>query len=287
MEKQLTQLMKNIKTYCKKIILLVIAISFACASLITVEAADHVKPFRQVALGTCTKDVQTYALGDVQYEDYGTLQNNILVLNALADAGAIEPEVLDVEVKNTEVVAQSYGLSASPVYADPSMNGYEFLGTYLTTGYCSCARCCGKTNGITASGTVARANHTIAADTGVLPFGSQIVMNGQVYTVEDRGSAIRGHRIDIYFASHQEALNYGKRYVDVYRYVGVGENSSTVVVETISETPDIKDTTTEASTEETEAATEAPTTEATTESTTEKATKMEQEISTEAPISRR
>ena len=275
MEKQLTQLMKNIKTYCKKIILLVIAISFACASLITVEAeaADHVKPFRQVALGTCTKDVQTYALGDVQYEDYGTLQNNILVLNALADAGAIEPEVLDVEVKNTEVVAQSYGLSASPVYADPSMNGYEFLGTYLTTGYCSCARCCGKTNGITASGTVARANHTIAADTGVLPFGSQIVMNGQVYTVEDRGSAIRGHRIDIYFASHQE----------VYRYVGVGENSSTVVVETISETPDIKDTTTEASTEETEAATEAPTTEA----TTEKATKMEQEISTEAPISRR
>lgn len=283
MEKQLIQLMKNIRSYCRKVVLLVIAVSFACASLITVgaEAAAHVKPFKQVALGACTGDAQTYVLGDIQYEDYGTLQNNILVLNALADAGAIEPEVLDVEVKNTEVVAQSYGLSAAPVYADPSMNGYEFLGTYLTTGYCSCAKCCGKTNGVTASGAVARANHTIAADTGVLPFGSQIVINGQVYTVEDRGGAIRGQRIDIYFASHQEALNYGKRYVDVYRYVGVGENSSTVAVETISETPDIKDTTTEETTEDTTTTTEAPTT------TTETATRMEQEISTEAPISGR
>lgn len=290
MEKQLIQLMNNIKVYCKRMILLVLAVSFAGASLITVEteAAKNVRPFKQVALGACTKDTQTYAFGDIQYQDYDALQNNILVLDALADAGAIEPEILDVEAKDTEVVAQSYtGLSATPRYADPSMNGYEFLGTYLTTGYCACMKCCGKTNGITASGTVARANHTIAADTGVLPFGSQIIMNGQVYTVEDRGSAIRGHRIDIYFASHQEALNYGKRYVDVYRYVGTSENASDSAAEIIlDEEEDTAEASTEATTEATTEASAAPTTEASTEASTEAGTNSP-EISTEKILSRR
>lgn len=283
MEKQLIQLMNNIKIYCKRMVLLVLAVSFAGASLITVEteAAKNQKPFSQVALGACTGDTQAYALGDVQYENYNSLQNHILVLNALADAEAIEPEILDVEAKDTEVVAQSYtGVSVAPRYADPSMNGYEFLGTYLTTGYCACAKCCGKTNGITASGTVAKANHTIAADTGVLPFGSQIVMNGQVYTVEDRGSAIRGHRIDIYFATHQEALNYGKRYVDVYRYVGTSENASDSAAEIIlDEAEDTTEASTEATTEEASAAT--------TEASTENSTNVQIEISTEAPVARR
>lgn len=251
MEKQLVQLMNNVKAFGKRILLLTVSASFACAALITVngEAAKNVQPFKQVALSECTQE-ETYAFGDVQHEDYNIIQNQVIVEEALLAAGEIEPETAEVEEKTTAVVAQSYSaLSANPVYADPSMNGYECLGTYLTTGYCACVACCGKTNGVTACGVIAQANHTIAADTSVLPFGTQVVINGKVYTVEDRGGAIRGNRIDIYFASHQEALIYGKRYVRVYRYVGTSENASTVVVETISETPDIETTTTEAATE--------------------------------------
>lgn len=242
MEKQLLQFVNNVKTYCKRVLMLMGAASFASAALITVngEAAKNVLPFRQVALSQYTNENASYAFGEIQHEEYHAIQNRAMVADAFAQAGALEPEIADVEARETEMVAQSYSApSAAPVYADPSMSGYEYLGTYLTTGYCPCARCCGKTNGITASGTHASANHTIAADTRVLPFGTQVVLNGTVYTVEDRGGAIQGNRIDIFFASHQEALNYGKRYVMVYRYVGTSENASEVAIETISETPDL------------------------------------------------
>ena len=93
---------------------------------------------------------------------------------------------------------------------------YKNVGTFKVTGYCSCARCCGKSTGITASGTVAKAGRTIAADTSRFGFGSKLVINGHTYTVEDRGGAINGNRIDIFFSSHSKALEWGVRYCDVY-----------------------------------------------------------------------
>lgn len=87
-------------------------------------------------------------------------------------------------------------------------------GVYKVTAYCSCAICCGKTNGITASGTHATANRTIAAPR-TFAFGTKVVINGVTYTVEDRGGAIQGNRIDIYMNSHSEALKWGVRYLEV------------------------------------------------------------------------
>lgn len=87
-------------------------------------------------------------------------------------------------------------------------------GRYKVTAYCACVRCCGKTNGITASGTKATANRTIAAPS-TFAFGTKVVINGQTYTVEDRGGAIQGNRIDVYMNSHSEALAWGVRYLDV------------------------------------------------------------------------
>ena len=96
-----------------------------------------------------------------------------------------------------------------------SKSKYKSLGTFKITGYCSCAACCGKTTGITASGTRATAGRTIAADTSRFPFGTKLKFNGNTYTVEDRGGAIRGNRIDLYFSSHSEALAWGVRYMEV------------------------------------------------------------------------
>ena len=103
--------------------------------------------------------------------------------------------------------------------------GGSYLGRFLLTGYCPCAICCGKTNGITASGTHATPNHTIAADKR-FAFGTQMVINGIVYTVEDRGGAITGNHIDIFFNTHAEALAWGKRYGDVYLYTGTGTTTA-------------------------------------------------------------
>ena len=92
----------------------------------------------------------------------------------------------------------------------------KYLGTFKVTGYCSCSRCCGKSNGVTSSGSVATAGRTIAADTSRLPYGTKVVIDGHTYTVEDRGGAISGNRIDIFFSSHAKALQWGVRYCEVY-----------------------------------------------------------------------
>lgn len=82
---------------------------------------------------------------------------------------------------------------------------------YTLTAYCACEKCCGKSDGITASGVKAVEGVTIAADTSVLPFGTKVKIDGKIYTVQDRGGAIKGKRIDVYFDSHQKALEFGKQ----------------------------------------------------------------------------
>ena len=85
---------------------------------------------------------------------------------------------------------------------------------YKITAYCSCAKCCGKATGRTAMGTKATAGRTVAAS-GKFSFGTKLNINGHVYTVEDRGGAINGNKIDIYVNSHAEALAWGVRYLPV------------------------------------------------------------------------
>lgn len=85
---------------------------------------------------------------------------------------------------------------------------------YKVTAYCSCAKCCGKTTGRTASGTQATAGRTVAASSK-FAFGTKLNVGGHIYTVEDRGGAINGNRIDIYVSSHSAALQWGVKYLPV------------------------------------------------------------------------
>jgi len=85
---------------------------------------------------------------------------------------------------------------------------------FKVTAYCACSKCCGKQTGITASGTRATAGRTIAASSQ-FGFGTKLLINGNVYTVEDRGGAIQGNKIDIYMDTHAEALQWGVKYLPV------------------------------------------------------------------------
>ena len=80
------------------------------------------------------------------------------------------------------------------------------------THYCACAKCCGSNaSGITASGKVV--SRGMVAMSSHYPFGTQIMINGTKYTVEDRGgSGIENniHRVDIYVSDHNEALRLGR-----------------------------------------------------------------------------
>ena len=110
-----------------------------------------------------------------------------------------------------------------------------------TTAYCKCKKCCGwkrkcglffcpavyadgpregerKQVGITADGSKAK-NGTIAADTRRYPFGTIMHVPGYGWgEVHDRGSAIKGNRIDLFFSSHSKALEWGRRTLKVKVY---------------------------------------------------------------------
>lgn len=110
-----------------------------------------------------------------------------------------------------EETPQTYE-SISPKTETPPQRKY--LGTYTIYAYCPCVKCCGKTNGITASGTRATEGRTVAA---TLPFGTKLYIDGVgERIVEDRGGGIKDGNIDLFHNSHDEALKFGVKKLDVY-----------------------------------------------------------------------
>lgn len=98
---------------------------------------------------------------------------------------------------------------------------YLDMGKFKLTAYCACSECCGKwADGITSTGTKPVQGRTIAVDQDVIPYGSEVIVNGHTYIAEDCGGAIVGNRIDVYFDSHEEALEFGVQYSPVLLKVG-------------------------------------------------------------------
>ena len=91
----------------------------------------------------------------------------------------------------------------------------EVTEKFIITAYCPCVKCCGKTDGITASGVKAIEGVTVATDKSI-PFGTKVYIDGVgEIIVQDRGGAIKGNRIDLYFSDHQSALNFGRQTKEV------------------------------------------------------------------------
>lgn len=95
---------------------------------------------------------------------------------------------------------------------------------FNTSAYCSCSKCCGKTNGITSSGAKATSWYTIAAGSDY-PIGTIIYIpyfkdkpNGGWFVVQDRGGAISNSKLDIYMSTHSSALQFGRKTLECYVY---------------------------------------------------------------------
>ena len=118
-----------------------------------------------------------------------------------------EPVNKIIQVKAKQVTSRGSSL--------PRTTGGNSSGTiYKITAYCPCSKCCGKATGRTASGAKATPGRTVAASSKYA-FGTKLNIGGHIYTVEDRGGAITGNKIDIFVSSHAEALQWGVRYLPV------------------------------------------------------------------------
>ena len=127
--------------------------------------------------------------------------------------------------------AQDYALNAMLAPLSAIVETYEWvsLGEYTLTAYCPCARCCGiwsaqhpsrrGTNFVqrSASGTIHKEGRTIAVNPAVIPYGSEVKINGHIYIAEDTGGVPRRSKvIDIFFDCHQDALNFGRQSAEVW-----------------------------------------------------------------------
>ena len=87
-------------------------------------------------------------------------------------------------------------------------------GQMVCSAYCSCRKCCGEfADGITAAGHLIRPGDRFAAAPPGIPFGTMILVpgynGGRPVPVLDRGGAIAGNKLDLYFDTHEEALAWG------------------------------------------------------------------------------
>ncbi|MCD7803540.1 MAG: 3D domain-containing protein [Oscillospiraceae bacterium] len=140
---------------------------------------------------------------------------------------AITSEVADPQetTETSEVLAASVTTEETLTEEAPELIS---LGEFTVTAYCPCEICCGVwseehpsrigTDYVqkTASGTIPTAGRTIGVDPEVIPYGTTVIIDGHEYIAEDTGSALEGNTIDIFFDTHEEALEYGRQTVEVF-----------------------------------------------------------------------
>lgn len=131
----------------------------------------------------------------------------------LSFATAVSGTTTTTQVKEVELKDPFPPAIVEEIVEEPE---YEWI-SIKATAYCPCVKCCGKSDGITSSGVVATSGHTIAAPK-TYAFGTQMEINGIIYTVEDRGGAIQENRVDIFFDTHWEAQQFGVQYFDAKLY---------------------------------------------------------------------
>lgn len=170
---------------------------------------------------------------------YKVRYQNEIEIEKIELSSEVVREPVDKVVQIKQKVTSRSGIrstSTSPVEENPAETSSSALAqkvadktpvikTMNATAYCSCSKCCGKSNGTTASGASASPWYTIAAGKG-LPIGTVIYIpalknkpNGGWFLVQDRGGAISNNKIDIFTGSHREALGFGRRNLECYIYM--------------------------------------------------------------------
>ncbi len=96
---------------------------------------------------------------------------------------------------------------------------------FRATAYCACEKCCGKwaqSNTVDgsvygAAGVALISGVSVAIDNDLFSFGTEFHDDsGNMYIAADTGGAIEGYRIDVFFSSHEEAVQFGVQEITLY-----------------------------------------------------------------------
>lgn len=140
-------------------------------------------------------------------EEYDKVKNENTADNFIAYEYSIGPEFIFATEQNFENEQQKC---------------FREYKEFVATAYCACEKCCGewainrKGPVVGSTGMELIPKYSIAVDPNIIPYGSILVDSiGNEYRADDCGGAIKGDHIDIYFSSHEEALNYGRQTIEL------------------------------------------------------------------------
>ncbi|HOK95013.1 MAG TPA: 3D domain-containing protein [Anaerohalosphaeraceae bacterium] len=139
------------------------------------------------------------------------------------DTEDIEQSILPDEpsqISDNELLAMLITAEPSPAYEKPQETEHWQVMRMRVTGYCPCSKCCGQySDGRTACSHRIRQGDVFVAADKKFPFGTEVIIPGynagQPVKVMDRGRAIKGNRIDVFFSSHEQARKWGVKYMDI------------------------------------------------------------------------
>lgn len=162
------------------------------------------------------KSIAWYAKELIQLQGIVAMIIGFLIVFLAAAADDLkECEMAYAAIQTDDYVKEDTKVAETGAQKPEMTSEWISLGEFEITAYCPCEKCCGKTDGITASGAKAEAGKTIAVDTDVIPYGTEVKIGGHTYIAQDIGGAIKGNRIDVFYEDHTEALAHGVRYAEV------------------------------------------------------------------------
>ena len=142
----------------------------------------------------------------------------VAAISSSVTALFVEPEIEEIHHHH------SYYINQEVIASEPLLTS---LGEYTVTAYCGCEECCGiwgqnRTDGIVYGAGMDELKQGISIATSKeFPFGTNLIIDGQEYTVQDRIAnwvveRYEGKIIDVYFSNHEEAVKFGKQIKEVY-----------------------------------------------------------------------
>lgn len=166
-----------------------------------------------VTLGLAALMLSTIFLSNELNTQNALLEYTQEKLSSVAEKLDLETEKSDKLAVELDHMTKSLGVANETISALKSIE-YElvYIGEFKLTHYCCEKRkhICGDGDGITATGTQVTAGRTVAVDPKVIPYGTQIYIEGYGWrTTEDCGGAVKNKQIDIAVGTHSEALSMG------------------------------------------------------------------------------
>lgn len=188
------------------------------------DECQHFKPIVQVKKSPTNKLFNKYKLHII----FTGVLLVMFVTGLIIGRVSVKSSAMTYEQPPIVTTTSTYDTS-SVIESEPiteSIESEEWV-DFVATAYCPCEKCCGvwatkrelDDNGnpivYGATGIILKQGVSVAADK-TYPMGTSLEIEGMgTYIVHDRGGAIKGNRLDIYFDNHTDALEFGVQTVNV------------------------------------------------------------------------